>query len=100
MPIPFNYNAAGLSYDEATGTFTPGKLFGRMVGSEDGDLGFPNDWIGGLPSGGKYAPIGPFGKWRLIVRITEDNRKLDLDKLTMIVIDFHGFHQSFLKPAA
>jgi len=63
---PFNYNAEGLSYDEETRDFTPGRLFGGIEGAQDGDLGFPNSGISDLPAAGKYAPIGPFGRcgWR------------------------------------
>ena len=66
VPVPFNYNAEGLSYDEATHAFSPGRLSGRgITGAQDGDLGFPRDGISDLPAAGKYAPIGPFGRWRL-----------------------------------
>ena len=65
VSVPFNYNAKGLSYLEATHAFSPGRLFGRGVtGTQDGDLGFPKDGISDLPAAGKYAPIGPFGRWR------------------------------------
>jgi len=60
--VPFNYNAEGLSYDEETRDFTPGRLFGGIEGAQDGDLGFPNSGISDLPATGKYAPIGPFGR--------------------------------------
>jgi hypothetical protein len=94
VQIPFSYNAKGLRYDGTTGTFTPGTLFGNTVGSEDGDLRFPKDGISNLPLAGEYAPVGPFGKWRLIVR-KDDNPRLNLSDVSAIVIDFHGFHQSF-----
>ena len=41
-----------------------------------------------------YAPIGQFGRWLLVVR-KNDNPKLDLADVTMIVIDFHGFFRAF-----
>jgi hypothetical protein len=98
VPIPFNYNAKGLRYDAETQSFTPGRLFGGVVGSQDGDLGFPKDGISDLPDAGKYAPVGPFGRWRL--EAPENlNPQLDLSDLHTVVIDFHGFHQSFLKSA-
>jgi hypothetical protein len=94
VPIPYNYNAEGISYDAKNRTFTPGNLFGRNVGSEDGDLRFPKGGISDLPAAGEYAPIGPFGKWRLEVPRLQ-NLDLDLSKLNAVVIDFHGFHQTF-----
>jgi hypothetical protein len=94
VPIPFNYNAEGLSYDEETRDFTPGRLFGGVAGAQDGDLGFPNSGISDLPAAGKYAPIGPFGRWRLEIP-KNLNRDLKLADLYAVVFDFHGFHQSF-----
>jgi hypothetical protein len=94
VSIPFNYNAEGLSYDPDARSFTPGKLFGRRVGSQDGDLRFPKDGINDLPAAGEYAPIGPFGRWRLVVP-KNLNPKLDLSELHAVVIDFHGFHQAY-----
>ena len=94
--IPFNYNAEGLSYDEETHDFSPGRLFDGVVGSQDGDLGFPKNGISDLPAAGKYAPIGPFGTWRIEVP-AKLNRKLKLSDLHAVVIDFHGFHQSFTR---
>ena len=93
VPIPFNYNAEGLSYDEKNRAFRPGKLFERVVRSQDGDLRFPENGISDVAAIGKYAPIGPFGKWRLEVPRTENS--LDLSTLNAVVIDFHGFHQTF-----
>ena len=101
VPIPFNYNSEGLSYDPAQKyPFTPGKLFGKNVaGAQDGDLGFPKEGDATLPQQSSYAPIGPFGRWRLIVR-PEDNgdpKILSFADLNTIVIDFHGFHQTFAR---
>lgn len=97
MSVPFNYNAKGLSYLEATHAFSPGRLFGRGVtGTQDGDLGFPKDGISDLPAAGKYAPIGPFGRWRLAVP-KNLNQELKLSGLHAVVIDFHGFHQTYAK---
>jgi hypothetical protein len=93
----FNYNAAGLSYDEATHAFSPGRLFGRGVtGSQDGDLGFPKDGSAICPRQAKYAPIGPFGRWRLAVP-RNLNQELKFSDLHAVVIDFHGFHQTYAK---
>ena len=94
VSIPFNYNGEGLSYDEETRDFTPGRLFGGVAGAQDGDLGFPNSGISDLPAAGKYAPIGPFGRWRLEIP-KNLNRDLKLADLYAVVFDFHGFHQSF-----
>ena len=91
--IPFIYQAAQLGYDSATNKFIPGQLSGG-VGAVDGDLGFPagrGDF--GLPLKSQYAPIGPFAMWRL--EVDEDNLRLDLYGLSMIVIDFHGFYRKF-----
>ncbi len=97
VSIPFNYNAAGLSYDEATHAFSPGKLFGRGVtGAQDGDLGFPGGGVSDLTAAGKYAPIGPFGRWRLAVP-RNLNPELKFSDLHAVVIDFHGFHQAYSK---
>ncbi len=94
VSIPFNYNAKGLRYDERTSAFTPGQLFHGVVGSQDGDLGFPKSGISDLPAAGKYAPIGPFGRWR--VEVPENlNPSLKLADLHAVVIDFHGFHQAY-----
>jgi len=70
------------------------ELFGGVVGSQDGDLGFPKSGISDLPTAGKYAPIGPFGRWRLEVP-KNLNPSLKLPELHAVVIDFHGFHQSY-----
>ena len=93
--IPFRYKAGNLGFDPLRPMpFTPGQLFGDVAGTEDGDLGFPA--LGGseLPEKSSYAPIGPFAKWRLIVR-PQDNPGLDLSHLDWIVLDFHGYHQTF-----
>jgi len=93
--IPFSYDPAGLGYDPVKETFTPGKLFGNVHGTTDGNI-TPERGSGvGLPGKGKYAPIGPFGKWQLVVR-KRDNTDLDLSKLTMVVIDFHGYFRTFV----
>jgi hypothetical protein len=94
VPIPFNYCAEYLTYDEETRDFTPGRLFGGIEGAQDGDLGFPNSGISDLPAAGKYAPIGPFGRWRLEIP-KNLNPDLKLADLYAVVFDFHGFHQSF-----
>ena len=65
-------------------------------GTQDGDLGFPKDEISDLPAAGKYAPIGPFGRWRLAVP-KNLNQELKLSGLHAVVIDFHGFHQTYAK---
>lgn len=94
VSIPFNYNAKGLRYNERTFAFTPGKLFGGVVGAQDGDLGFPKSGIVDLPAAGKYAPIGPFARWRIEVP-QNLNPALKLSDVHAVVIDFHGFHQSY-----
>jgi hypothetical protein len=64
--ITFKYNSGGLSWDPVKNTFTPGRLFNAGVaGAEDGDLGFPQP--GADVKKSVYAPIGPFGKWRVFV---------------------------------
>jgi hypothetical protein len=90
--LPFRYSAEGLEFD---GHFTPGKIDG-VPGSEDGDLGYSAKATElGLPGTTGYAAIGPFATWRLIVR-EKDNPGLDLKSLHTVVMDFHGFHQSFV----
>jgi hypothetical protein len=93
-PIPFSYNPDGLSWDPVKNTFTPGKLFQGTAGSEDGDLGFPQP--GANVDKSVYAPIGPFGKWRVEVN-PNDNKDLNWDKVKAIVIDFHVFMEDFDK---
>jgi hypothetical protein len=41
-----------------------------------------------------YAPIGPFGKWRVFVN-PDWNTGLNWDNVQAIVIDFHVFKQAF-----
>jgi len=98
VSIRFNYKAEGLNYDpqKEKDPFTPGRLFGNnLAGTEDGNLSYAGTGDAKLPSQKEYAVIGPFGKWRLEVLREENNPGLDLSKLTMIVIDFHGFHRTF-----
>jgi hypothetical protein len=93
--IPFAYDPTGLGYDPAkVHPFTPGKLFGDVHGTTDGNIKLEQENGVSVPGQGTYTPIGPFGKWRLFVR-KEDNTDLDLSKLAMIVIDFHGYFRTF-----
>jgi hypothetical protein len=95
-PITFVYDSTGLAFDAATQTLTPGSLRGSTPALEDGDLRLRIDRGAELPLQCQFAPIGPFGKWRLIIDpIYNDNEKLSLKKLDMIVIHFHGVHQNF-----
>jgi hypothetical protein len=100
--INFRYSPTGLGWSPIADTFTPGQLFvPGTSGAEDGDLGFPQPGAG--PEARKesiYAPIGPFGKWRLTVRPednTDDpkNKPLDWDTVQAVVIDFHVFAEGF-----
>jgi hypothetical protein len=60
----------------------------------DGDLQFPHSGLAALPGSSEYAPIGPFTKWRVDVR-EEDNTDLDLKGLTAVIIEMHGFCDTF-----
>jgi hypothetical protein len=100
--INFRYSPTGLSWSPIADTFTPGQLFvAGTSGAEDGDLGFPQPGAGlEARQESIYAPIGPFGKWRLTVRPednTDDpkNKPLDWDTVQAVVIDFHVFAEGF-----
>ena len=99
-PIPFRYDPTDLRYDPekpANQAFTPGSLTStRVTELEDGDLGFPSSGLAALPGKSEYAPIGPFGKWRVEVR-PQDNHGLDLKGLTAVIIEMHGFSDIFPK---
>jgi hypothetical protein len=100
IPIPFKYDPTDLRYDPAkpgSEAFTPGSLTStRVTELEDGDLGFPSSGLAALPANSQYAPIGPFGKWRVEVR-PQNNSGLDLKGLTAVIIEMHGFHDTFPK---
>jgi hypothetical protein len=111
--LPFKkrvkYNPEGLSYSVAEGEFTPGSFAG-LPDIEDGDLddlglrgaaavGGKAGALNALP-GGAYAPIGPFGRWRIEAWPKDNGFDKDEDEsmladLSAIVIDFHGFFQEF-----
>jgi hypothetical protein len=114
--LPFKrtvrYNPAGLRYDAGKARFHPGSFKG-LPDMEDGNLddlglraaataaaGNPGAAMPlALPSSGKYAPIGPFGRWRIEARprdngLGDDDRSM-LAGLSAIVIDFHGFYREF-----
>ncbi|MGC4098021.1 MAG: hypothetical protein QM706_12975 [Nitrospira sp.] len=94
-PIPFVYDPTSLRYDPTMSdptAFTPGSLTSKWVPAiTDGDLGFPRSGLAALPGDTEYAPIGPFGKWRVTVR-PEDNNQLNLAGLSAVVIEMHGFN--------
>jgi len=93
-PIRFKYDPTQLRYDPSKPdnlAFTPGSLKSKWVDAiVDGDLGFPSVGLAALPDNSEYAPIGPFGKWRVEVR-PEDNDKLNLQGLSAVIIEMHGF---------
>ncbi len=100
--INFRYSSTGLSWSPVADNFTPGQLFvPGTSGTEDGDLGFPQPGAGLKDKQESiYAPIGPFGKWRLTVRPednTDDpkNKPLNWDTVEAVVIDFHVFAEGF-----
>ena len=64
---------------------TDGSLIFNTAAAEAGAV---------LPIPVSYAPIGPFGTWRLRV-VPNDNPKLNLSPLKRIIIDFHGFCETF-----
>jgi hypothetical protein len=41
-----------------------------------------------------YAPIGPFTHWKIVIEY-KDYDVIDLSGVTAVVLDFHGFHQTF-----
>ncbi len=87
VPVHCVYNAEGLKYDPVKRKFLTGSFEGAW-GLVDSSIGLPNP--GTVPKNCLYAPIGPFGQWRIKVR-PQDNPGLDLSGLNMIVIEFHGF---------
>ncbi|MBV9672709.1 MAG: collagen-like protein, partial [Verrucomicrobia bacterium] len=91
-PISVKYDPTDLRYDPAKSVkeaFTPGSFTSKwLTASKDGDLGFPSSGLAALPSKAEYAPIGPFGKWRVDV---SGNGGLDLKGLTAVIIEMHGF---------
>lgn len=96
--IPFTYDPTGMKLDTSgpKPVFTPGRLKGHTQGTVDGDLDFPGDRSLDKLVGSSYAPYGPFGRWRLVVRENE-NPTLNLDQVNRILIDFHGFFHSFIR---
>ena len=106
------YNPVGLSYSAVNGAFTPGSFAG-LPDMEDGDLdsldlrsaaalgqGQGVEPLSALPRQGSYAPIGPFGRWRIEAHPRDNGFVKDQDasmlaNLSAIVIDFHGFYQPF-----
>jgi hypothetical protein len=91
LQVPFIYSPDGLRGPEAHGGFQPGKL--DVDGAEDGDLNFSANVGLGLGMQDCYAAVGPFADWRLVV--DDQNTDASWDQLHTIVIDFHGFHQTF-----
>ena len=94
VPITFVYDATDLRYDASKGKLNPGSLAGSTPALEDGDLSLNITDNPEQPLKSRYAPIGPFGKWQLSVK-EQFNPGLKLDALNMIVIDFHGYYQTF-----
>ena len=98
IPIPFKYDPTNLRYDPGKPdreAFTPGSLTSiSLTALMDGDLDFPSSGLAALPKDSKYAAIGPFTKWRVDVR-KEDNAGLDLSGLTAVIIEMHGFCDTF-----
>jgi hypothetical protein len=89
LKVPFSYSPDGLRGPEG---FHPGRL--DVDGAQDGDLGFSGNVGLGLGSKDCYAAVGPFADWRLVVR-ERDNPGADWGGCHTIVLDFHGFHQTF-----
>jgi hypothetical protein len=99
-PIPFKYDPTHLRYDPTKPdkqAFTPGSLKSDWVDAAmDGDLGFPSSGLAALPGASSYAPIGPFGRWQVEVR-PEDNEGVNLEGLTAVIVEMHGFSGVFNK---
>jgi hypothetical protein len=95
--ITFAYDSRRLRFDPVKKTLTPGSLTSKDIpGLEDGNLNLRIDPAAKLPLQCEYAPIGPFAHWRLIIDPEKNGQsELSLKDLNMIVIDFHGIHQTF-----
>jgi uncharacterized protein YodC (DUF2158 family) len=72
IPIHFVYEPGGLKYDPTMKKLTTGAIHKHTIGAEDANIGLADAARGGLPPNVQYAPIGPFGRWRIRVR-PEDN---------------------------
>jgi hypothetical protein len=91
LQVPFVYSCDGLRGPREPGGFHPGRL--DVDGTQDGDLGFAANIGLGLGVRDCYAAVGPFADWRLVV--DDQNTDASWDQCDTIVIDFHGFHQTF-----
>ena len=88
--ITFSYNAAEYRFDPKLGFAAAALHHGADQG--DGSLVFNKaaEAAGAtLPDAATYAPIGPFGVWRLRID-PKDNPGADLKTIRRIIIDFQG----------
>ena len=88
--ITFSYNAGEYRFDPKLGFAAAALHHGADQG--DGSLVFnkaAEEAGATLPESATYAPIGPFGVWRLRVD-PKDNPGADLKTISRIIIDFQG----------
>ena len=91
VTIPFSYNASAYRFDVHKGFASTAWQEGEDI--QDGNLVFNTQAAeagAALPAPASYAPIGPFGVWRLHID-PNDNPGADLSTVRRIIIDFHGF---------
>jgi hypothetical protein len=81
VSVPFRYDAS-------VGVENPRAIFEGKGGSMDGVVLENN-----------YAPIGPFGRWRIAI-LEKNNAGLDRTKIEKVVMEFHGMAELFAKDAA
>ena len=89
--ITFIYNASEYRFDPKLGFAGAALQHGADLG--DGSLQFnaaAAEAGAQLPECDSYAPIGPFGIWRLRID-PKDNPGADLKTISRIIIDFHGY---------
>ena len=93
--ISFKYNASEYRFDPKLGFAAAALQHGADL--EDGSLQFNEEAAEAgakLPNCASYAPIGPFGVWRL--RIDPNyNPGADLKTISRIIIDFRGYSDTF-----
>ncbi len=94
VSIAFQYNASAYAFDVHKGFAAAAVQEGE--GFQDGSLVFNRQAAEAgaeLASAVSYAPIGPFGMWRLHIDL-KDNPGADLKKVSRILIDFQGYCDS------
>jgi hypothetical protein len=96
LTVNFAYDATEYGFDSNRG-FRAAAL-SEGFDTSDGNLAFNQAAAEAgavLPVPSTYAPIGPFGVWRLCVD-PNDNPNLDLTQVRRIIIDFQGWFDHFV----